>query len=174
MNIRKFKNIMPIIGKDAYIDPAATIIGDVEIGSNCSVWPSTVIRGDVNHIRIGNDTNIQDGSVLHVTHYGKYGDGSPLIIGDKVTIGHAVVLHACTIKDSVLIGMHSTVLDKVVIEPYVMIGAGSLVPEGKVLESGYLYFGNPVKKVRELTDEEKAFLDYSAEHYVSIKNDYTC
>lgn len=172
MAIRSFKDKTPIIGENTYVDPAATIIGDVEIGSDCSLWPATVTRGDVHHIRIGNNTNIQDGSVLHVTHYGKYGKGSPLIIGNNVTVGHAVVLHACTIGDNSLIGMHSTVLDEVVVEPYVMIGAGSLVPQGKTLESGHMYFGNPVKKIRALTDEEKEFLEYSAVHYVTLKDEY--
>jgi carbonic anhydrase/acetyltransferase-like protein (isoleucine patch superfamily) len=172
MAIRPYKDKTPVIGNNTYVDPAATIIGDVEIGSDCSLWPATVTRGDVNHIRIGNNTNIQDGSVLHVTHYGKYGKGSPLIIGNNVTVGHSVVLHACTIGDNSLIGMHSTVLDEVIVEPYVMIGAGSLVPQGKTLESGHMYFGNPVKKIRPLTDEEKEFLKYSAEHYVLLKDEY--
>jgi len=172
MAIRAYKDKNPVIGKNTYVDPAATVIGDVEIGSDCSLWPATVVRGDVYHIRIGNNTNIQDGSVLHVTHYGKFGKGLPLILGNNVTIGHGVILHACTISDSCLVGMHSTVLDEVVVEPYVMIGAGSLVPPGKILASGYMYFGNPVKKVRPLTDEEKTFLDYSAKHYVELKNEY--
>lgn len=163
---------MPTIGDKTYIDPAATVIGDTVIGDNSSVWPSAVIRGDVNIIRIGNKTNIQDGSVLHNTHVGKYSDGSPLIIGDYVTVGHNVILHGCEIKNFVLIGMGSTVLDNVVIEDEVILGANSLVTESKVLESGYLYMGAPAKKIRELTQEEKEFLKYSAEKYAQLKDDY--
>lgn len=172
MNIRPFKNKNPKIGNNTYIDPQACIIGDVEIGNDCSVWPMVVARGDVHHIRIGNNTNIQDGSVLHVTHYGKYGKGSPLIIGNNVTVGHKVLLHACTVGDNCLVGMGSIILDNSVLEPYVLLGAGSLVPENKTLESGYLYLGSPAKKIRALTMEEKEFLQYSAEHYARLKDEY--
>ena len=171
-NIRAYKNILPTIGKNTYVDPAATVIGDTVIGDDSSVWPGVVIRGDVNHIRIGDKTNIQDGSILHNTHKGKYSDGSPLIIGNKVTVGHKVILHGCTIKDFVLIGMGSSVLDNAVVETHVVLGANSLVTENKVLESGYLYMGSPAKKIRELTQEEKEFLDYSAENYAQLKDDY--
>ena len=148
------------------------IIGDVRIGENSSVWPLTVIRGDVNRITIGADTNIQDGSVLHVSHQGPYNEqGGALNIGDQVTVGHKAILHACTIHNECLIGMGSTVMDDAIIEPQVILGAGSLVPGGKVLQSGYLWLGNPVKRVRPLTDSEKEFLSYSAQHYVRLKND---
>ncbi|MFN3234341.1 MAG: gamma carbonic anhydrase family protein [Gammaproteobacteria bacterium] len=170
MAIRTFENKTPVIGNNAHVDETALILGDVEIGEDTSLWPMTVARGDVFHIRIGKRTNVQDNSVLHVTHYGKYGDGSPLIIGDDVTIGHRVIAHACTIGDCCLIGMGSIILDKAVIESHVLLGAGSLVPEGKVLESGYLYFGNPVKQIRKLSNEEIEFLSYSANHYVELKN----
>jgi carbonic anhydrase/acetyltransferase-like protein (isoleucine patch superfamily) len=171
MTIRPFEKHTPIIGINSYIDETALVLGDVETGEDSSIWPMTVIRGDVHRIRIGKRTNIQDGSILHVTHYGEYNpEGSPLIVGDDVTVGHGVVLHACTVGNRCLVGMHSTLLDDAVIEDEVMIGAHSLVPPKKVLESGFLYVGSPVKKIRPLTDEEKVFLKYSADHYVQLKN----
>jgi carbonic anhydrase/acetyltransferase-like protein (isoleucine patch superfamily) len=172
MTIRKFSGITPTIGEKTYIDQSAQVIGNVKIGEHSSVWPLVTIRGDVNSISIGNNTNIQDNSVLHVTHYGKYDKGAALHIGNHVTVGHQCILHACTIQDFCLIGMGSSVLDNTVIEPYVFLGAGSLVAEGKTLESGFLYLGRPAKKIRELTDEEKEFLGYSAEHYAKLKNQY--
>jgi carbonic anhydrase/acetyltransferase-like protein (isoleucine patch superfamily) len=170
MAVRSFENFTPVIPESVYVDDMALVVGDVELGEDCSIWPMTVIRGDVHRIRIGAKTNIQDGSVLHVTHYGEYNEeGSPLIIGDEVTVGHAAVLHACTVGNRCLIGMHATVLDDAVIEDDIIIGAHALVPPGKTLESGYLYVGSPVKQVRALTDEEKTFLRYSATHYVDLK-----
>ncbi len=172
-NIRAFKDVMPVIGKQTYIDEAACVIGDVVIGDNCSVWPMVAIRGDVNYIRIGDRTNIQDGSVLHVTHSGPLSpEGKALIIGSDVTVGHGVVLHACTIEDACLIGMGSVVLDGALIKQGAMIGAGSVVSPGKELEGGYLYVGTPARRARELKQEEKDFLLYSAQHYVKLKNDY--
>jgi len=172
-NIRPFKNISPTIGQQTYIDPAACIIGDVVMGNDCSVWPMVAIRGDVNYIRIGDRTNIQDGSVLHVTHKGPLSpQGNALVIGSDVTVGHNVVLHACTIEDECLIGMGSVVLDGAVIKKGAMIGAGSVVSPGKELEGGYLYVGTPARVVRELKQKEKDFLSYSAQHYVKLKNDY--
>jgi len=170
--IRSFKGIKPETPQSCYIDETALIIGDVKLGEHSSVWPMTVIRGDVNRIRIGNNTNIQDGSVLHVSHKGEYNlEGGALHIGNNVTVGHKVILHACTIGDSCLIGMGSIVMDNAIIEPQVMLGAGSLVTGGKTLESGYLWLGNPVKRVRKLTQKEITFLDYSALHYVKLKNE---
>ncbi|MGR5559236.1 gamma carbonic anhydrase family protein [Vibrio fortis] len=172
-SIRSYKGIAPKIGQDVYIDETAVLVGDIKIGDNSSVWPLVAARGDVNHIHIGQRTNIQDGSVLHVTHKNKENpDGYPLIIGNDVTIGHKVMLHGCTIQDRVLIGMGAIILDNVVVEQEVMIGAGSLVPPNKVLESGYLYVGSPVKQARPLTDKERAFLQKSADNYVQNKNDY--
>jgi carbonic anhydrase/acetyltransferase-like protein (isoleucine patch superfamily) len=137
------------------------------------VWPNTVIRGDVNFIRIGKNTNIQDLSMLHVNHKSSVDpEGSPLIIGDNVTIGHTVILHGCTIEDECLIGMGSIVMDKVVVQKQVLLAAGSLVPEGKLLESGYLYIGRPVKKIRTLTQDEILGLMASANNYVELKNLY--
>ena len=172
MSIRAFKNIWPQLANGAYIDPDATVIGDVHLGEHCSVWPGAVIRGDVNSIRIGDYTNIQDNSVLHVTHQNEAFTGAPLSIGNYVTVGHAVVLHGCTVHDFCLIGMQSTILDNAIIEPYVIVGAGSLVSPNKRLESGYLYVGSPARKVRPLTEQEKEFLKYSAEYYSKLKNDY--
>lgn len=171
MTIRNFENKTPEIHPSAYIDESAVVIGDVVIGKGSSVWPLTVIRGDIQRIRVGNRTNIQDGSVLHVTHGSEFcleADGYPLTIGDNVTVGHKAVLHACTIGSDSLIGMGSIVLDGAVIQDHVMLGAGSLVPPRKVLERGYLWLGNPVRKVRELTEKERAFLSYSANHYCDL------
>ncbi|WP_434762216.1 gamma carbonic anhydrase family protein [Vibrio fortis] len=172
-SIRSYKGIAPKIGQDVYIDETAVLVGDIKIGDDSSVWPLVAARGDVNQIHIGQRTNIQDGSVLHVTHKNKGNpDGYPLIIGNDVTIGHKVMLHGCTIQDRVLVGMGAIILDNVVVEQEVMIGAGSLVPPNKVLESGYLYVGSPVKQARPLTDKERAFLQKSADNYVQNKNDY--
>ncbi|KYN90397.1 gamma carbonic anhydrase family protein [Vibrio cidicii] len=172
-SIRSYKGIYPQIGDRVYIDSSSVLVGDIQIGDDSSIWPLVVARGDVNHIRIGERSNIQDGSVLHVTHKNAANpDGYPLIIGNDVTVGHKVMLHGCTIKDRVLVGMGAIVLDGVIIEEEVMIGAGSLVPPGKVLESGYLYVGSPVKQARPLTDKERAFLQKSADNYVQNKNDY--
>ncbi|ELV8626241.1 gamma carbonic anhydrase family protein [Vibrio cidicii] len=172
-SIRSYKGIYPQIGARVYIDSSSVLVGDIHIGDDSSIWPLVAARGDVNHIRIGERSNIQDGSVLHVTHKNAANpDGYPLIIGNDVTVGHKVMLHGCTIKDRVLVGMGAIVLDGVIIEEEVMIGAGSLVPPGKVLESGYLYVGSPVKQARPLTDKERAFLQKSADNYVQNKNDY--
>jgi len=171
--IRSFRGVTPRIGENSYIDESAVVIGDVEMGDNCSVWPLTVIRADINKIRIGNDTNIQDGSVLHVTHRSPFSpDGAELHIGDQVTVGHKVLLHGCRIGNQCLIGMGSIVTDNVHIEDRVMIGSGSLVPPNKVLESGYLYLGNPVKQKRLLSEREIEFLSYVAGHYVLMKESY--
>ena len=172
MTIRKFESHSPIIHESAYIDDTALVSGEVTIGEDSSVWPMTVIRGDVNHIKIGERSNIQDASVLHVTHASSEyttDSGYALIIGNDVTIGHKALLHACTIQNRVLVGMGSIVMDGVVVESETIIGAGSLIPPKKNLESGYLWMGSPAKKVRPLTDKEKTYLKYSAEHYVRLK-----
>lgn len=173
MAIRDFEKHSPTIAMSAYVDEQAVVIGDVELGDDVSVWPMTVIRGDVNHIRIGARTNIQDGSVLHVTHDSEHAPGGyPLVVGEGVTVGHKVILHACTIGNYCLVGMGSTVLDGAVLGDKVMLGANSLVSPGKVLEGGYLYLGSPAQKVRKLKDSEMAWLEYSAAHYVVLKNRY--
>lgn len=170
MPIKTFESHTPVIHPDAYVDDQAYVSGQTRIGAGSSVWPMVVIRGDINHIHIGQRTNIQDGSVLHVTHGGPFTtpDGFPLIIGDEVTVGHNAVLHACTIGNRCLIGMSATVMDGVTLEENTMIGAGSLVPPHKTLESGYLWVGNPVKRVRPLTGKEKAYLEYSAHYYCKL------
>ncbi len=171
--IRNFRDKTPQIGDQVYIDESAVVIGDVSLGDRSSVWPLTTIRGDINRIRIGADSNIQDGSVLHVTHRGEFSpEGAELIIGDQVTVGHKVLLHGCRIGNQCLIGMGSIVTDNAVIEDRVMIGSGSLVPPGKRLESGYLYLGNPVQQKRPLSDREIEFFAYVAEHYVKLARDY--
>ncbi len=173
MNIRSYQGISPSIADHVYIDDSAVVIGDVSIGEHSSVWPMTVVRGDVNSVAIGARTNIQDGSVLHVTHqHETIPDGYALTIGNDVTVGHKVILHGCTIKDQCLIGMGACVMDGVLVESKVLLGAGSLVPMGKVLEGGFLWLGNPVRKVRPLTKAEFDWLDYSAAHYVDLKNRY--
>ncbi|MGR9088581.1 MAG: gamma carbonic anhydrase family protein [Gammaproteobacteria bacterium] len=173
MSVREFNNKRPRIGERVYIDDRATVIGDVTLGDDVSIWPSTVIRGDVERITIGDGTNVQDGSVLHVTHYGKYTDrGYPLAIGKGVTIGHRAVVHACTIGNYCLVGIGAIIMDDVVLEDYVMLGAGALVPPGKRLDGGFLYVGSPAKQVRPLSDSEKEFLEYSYQHYIHLKDEY--
>ena len=172
-NIQSFQGHFPIVANGVYVHNSATVIGHVNLGENVSVWPGAVIRGDINFIKIGAGSNIQDCAVLHVNHQSAYDPaGSPLIIGNNVTIGHAVILHGCTIDDESLIGMGSIVMDKVVVQKHVIVAAGSLVPEGKVLESGYLYMGSPVKKIRALTADEITFFMVSAQNYIQLKNQY--
>ena len=171
--IRSYRDKTPLIGDGSYIDETAVVIGDVVIGENCSVWPLTVIRGDINIIRIGDNTNIQDGSVLHVTHRGDYSpDGAELHIGSQVTIGHKALLHGCRVGNQCLIGMGSIITDNAVIEDRVIIGSGSLVPPGKTLESGFLYLGNPAVKKRPLSQSEIEYLAYVAKHYVLLQQHY--
>lgn len=173
MALRSYLNTFPQISDGCYIDDSAVIIGDVAVDAQASVWPCAVIRGDVNSIRIGKRSNIQDLAMLHVSHkHDAKPEGSPLIIGDDVTVGHHVVLHGCQVGNRVLIGIGSTVLDDAVIEDDVMIGAGSLVPPRKHLQSGWLYMGAPVRQIRRLTEDELAFLRYSANHYVLLAGNY--
>lgn len=164
---------MPRLAEGAYVDEQACVIGDVHLGIDASVWPFAAVRGDVNRIRIGARTNVQDNSVLHVTHDGPYSPGgADLVIGEDVTIGHGVILHACHIGNRVLVGMGSIVLDRVEIADDVFIAAGSLVTPGKKLQSGWLYAGQPAKPLRELKPDELENLRYSATHYVRVKNRY--
>ncbi len=170
--IRAFKNALPEIDPTVYIDTNAVVIGNVKIGQDSSIWPMTVLRGDINEIIIGQRTNIQDGTVVHVTHAGDFNpNGFATHIGNEVIVGHKAVLHGCTIHDHVLIGIGAIVMDGVVIESNVMVGAGSLVAPNKRLTTG-LWIGSPAKKVRDLTDKEMAFLKYSADYYVALKNQY--
>ena len=171
--IRSFKGHNPSLGKGVFVDHSAVIIGDVEIGEDSSVWPNTVIRGDMHHIRIGSRCSIQDGSVLHITHASDYNPGGyPLIIGNEVTIGHMAMLHGCTVGSQVLIGMQAMIMDGAVVEDKVVIGAGTLVPPGKTLKSGYLYVGRPAKAARPLTDKEMSYFSYTAGNYVKLKNEH--
>ncbi|MDH1009380.1 gamma carbonic anhydrase family protein [Pseudomonas nicosulfuronedens] len=173
MTIRTYQGKTPSLGERVFVDASAVVIGDVEIGTDSSVWPLVVIRGDMHRIRIGARTSVQDGSVLHITHAGPFNpDGFPLTIGDEVTIGHKVLLHGCTLGSRILVGMGSIVMDGAVIEDEVILGAGSLVPPGKVLESGFLYVGSPVKKARPLSDKERAFFSYTAGNYVKLKDQH--
>jgi carbonic anhydrase/acetyltransferase-like protein (isoleucine patch superfamily) len=173
MAIRPYKDIHPTIAPGAYVDDAAAVIGDVVIGADASVWPMCSIRGDVNAIRIGARSNIQDGTIIHVTHrHAALPDGRPTIVGDDVTVGHQCILHACTIENLCLVGMGSVVLDGAILRAGVLLGAGSLVTEGKELEGGYLWVGRPAKRMRALTEQERAWFAYSAKHYVKLKDDY--
>ena len=173
MNIRPYRGQLPRLGENVYIDPAAVVIGDVELGDDASLWPFVVARGDVNRIRIGARTNIQDGAVLHVTHDGPYSPGGfPLLVGADVTVGHGAILHACTIEDACLIGMHATVLDGARVSKHAMVGAGALVSPGKIVGAGELWLGNPARCVRKLSESQIEQLYYSAKHYVRLKNEY--
>jgi carbonic anhydrase/acetyltransferase-like protein (isoleucine patch superfamily) len=172
-NLRAYRDVLPKLGARVYVDPAASVIGDVELGDDVSIWPGAAVRGDVEKIRIGARTNVQDGAVLHVTHDGPYSPGGfPCIVGTDVTIGHAAVVHACTIEDCCLIGMHATVLDGAVVKRHAFVGAGALVAPGKVVGEGELWVGNPARCVRKLSDTEIEALHYSANHYVELKDDY--
>ncbi len=172
-NIRPYLKHFPQIADSAFIDPSAVIIGRVTIAKNASIWCNVVIRGDVAAISIDENSNIQDLTMLHVTHDnpGKTVETS-LVIGKNVTVGHNCCLHACQLRNNILVGMGTTILDNVVVEENVMIGAGSLVPQGKRLAAGHLYFGNPVKQIRPLTAAEIAHLAYSAQHYVKIAQNH--
>ncbi|MCC6506569.1 MAG: UDP-3-O-(3-hydroxymyristoyl) glucosamine N-acyltransferase [Alphaproteobacteria bacterium ADurb.BinA280] len=172
--LRAFDGVSPKLGQRVYVDPAATVIGDVAIGDDSSIWPAVVIRGDVNFIRIGARSSIQDGTVIHVSHDGPFTrpGGFPTVIGNDVTVGHSVVLHGCTLEDACLIGMHASVLDGAVVQKHGFVGAGALIPPGKVVGSGELWVGNPARKLRDLSQREIDSLLYSAQHYVRLKDRY--
>lgn len=173
MSLYPYLNTFPIPGDRVYLHPSCQVIGDVTIGDDSSIWCNTVLRGDVNRVVVGRGSNVQDLTMGHVSHKTpEKPGGSPLIIGDYVTVGHAVILHGCTIGNDCLIGMGSIIMDDVVIPDQVMIGAGSLVSPGKVLESGMLYMGRPARAVRALTQQEISYLRYSAEHYIRLKDNY--
>lgn len=173
MTLRRYKDVLPTVDATAYVDPAAVVIGDVVVGPDSSIWPMCSVRGDVNSIRIGARTNIQDGSVIHVTHrYSELPQGHAVSVGDDVTVGHRCTLHGCAIESRCLIGMGSTILDGAILRSGVFLGAGSLVTEGKELEGGYLWIGRPAKKARALTEQEWKWFEYSARHYVELKNSY--
>lgn len=169
-----YKNITPVIGEKTWVAPSADVIGDVSCGEDCSIWFGCVVRGDVHYIKIGNRVNIQDLSMIHVTHYKKEdkSDGNPTIIEDDVTIGHRVMLHGCTIEKACLIGMSATILDGAVIGKESIVGAGALVTKNKVFPPRSLIMGTPAKVIRELNDDEIKELYASASRYVEFKNDY--
>ncbi|WP_027849286.1 gamma carbonic anhydrase family protein [Marinospirillum minutulum] len=170
MTIRSYQGITPKLGKNVFVDPTAVVMGDVELGEGASVWPMAVVRGDMHSIRIGKATSVQDGAVLHITHASDFNpDGFPLTIGDEVTIGHKAILHGCTLGNRILVGMGALVMDGVTVEDEVIIAAGALVAPGKTLCSGYVYAGNPARKMRELTEKERAFFSYSAANYVALQ-----
>ena len=172
-NLRKYNGIYPTLGKATYVDISSVLIGDITLDDDVSIWPFVAARGDVNTITIGAGTNVQDGTVLHVTRKSTNNpSGNPLIIGADVTIGHKCMLHGCTLGDRILVGMGAIIMDGSIVEDDVFIGAGSLVPPNKTLISGYLYVGNPAKQVRKLKESELAFLKQSAINYIDLKNDY--
>ncbi|MCP1676850.1 carbonic anhydrase/acetyltransferase-like protein (isoleucine patch superfamily) [Natronocella acetinitrilica] len=169
--LRTFESCRPVLASSAWVDATALVVGDVELAADVSVWPMTVVRGDVNHVRIGARTNIQDGTIIHVAHDREgVQKGFPTLIGEDCTIGHRAIVHACTVGDACLIGMAATVMDGAVLEDEVILAAGALVPPGKRLESGHLYVGSPARMQRCLSDKEREFLRYSAAHYVKLKN----
>ena len=172
--LRPFRDRLPTLGARAYVDPAASVIGDVVLGDDVSIWPATVIRGDVNFIRIGARTNLQDGSVVHVSHDGPHAKlgGFATRIGEDVTIGHKAIIHACTIEDAALIGMGAIVLDGAVVKKHGFVGAGALIAPGKVVGEGEMWLGNPGRFARRLSDAEMEALYYSAQHYVRLKDEY--
>ncbi|SEA94192.1 gamma carbonic anhydrase family protein [Pedobacter hartonius] len=151
----------PVWGENCFIAPNATIVGDVSIGNNCSVWFNAVIRGDVNTITIGNDSNIQDGAVIHATY-----QKAKTFIGNRVSVGHNAIVHGCTLKDHVLVGMGAIVMDDAVVEEYCIIAAGSVILERTICESGYLYAGIPAKKIKPVTEEQRALLNKLPDNYI--------
>lgn len=172
-NVRAYRGSVPTLGARVYIDPAATVIGAVELDTDVSIWPGAVLRGDVERIYVGARSNVQDGAIVHVTHDGPYTPGGHACrIGSDVTIGHAAVVHACTVEDGCLIGMHATVLDGAVVHHHAFVGAGALIAPGKSVGTGELWVGNPARCVRRLSDREIEALEYSARHYVELKDTY--
>ena len=174
MTIRPYLDQIPSLGVRVYVDPAATVIGTVTLGDDVSIWPGCVVRGDVNFIRIGARSNIQDGTVIHVSHDGPHAKlgGFATVIGEDVTIGHKAIIHACRIEDAALIGMGAVLLDGAVVRKHGFVGAGALLAPGKVVGEAELWLGNPARKVRVLSDAEIEGLYYSAQHYVRLKDHY--
>lgn len=171
--MRIFEGVQPRLGERVHVDPAATVIGDVWLDDDVSVWPGAVVRGDVHCIRVGARSNIQDGAIIHVTHDGPYTPGGQAcLIGNDVTIGHGAIVHACTVHDACLIGMHATILDGAEIGPHALVGAGAVVTAGKIVGEGELWVGNPARCVRTLDRQAIEQLDYSAAHYVRLKDRY--
>lgn len=170
--IREFNGNSPKIHETAFVAETAAVIGNVEIGSNSSIWYGVVIRGDMNYIRIGANTNIQDGTVIHVDSEGEHWHGRPTLIGDNVTVGHRVMLHACTLEDNSFVGMSATVLDGAVVESGAMVAAGALVTPGKRVLKGQLWGGMPARYMRDLRQEEKDYFEFVIEHYMDVSGKY--
>ena len=172
-NIITFEGMTPKIGQKSWVHSSSTIIGDVELGEDVSIWPGVVIRADVNRVVIGDRTNIQDGSIIHVTNPGANPpDGYPTIIGNDVTVGHGAMLHGCTIGDGVLIGMRAILLDGSRVESHSILGAGALLAPGKVVRSGEVWVGAPARRIKVLSEEEIEGLYLSAKQYVTLKDRY--
>ncbi len=172
-NLRAYLGTRPTLGARVFVDSSAVVIGNVTLGDDSSIWPTAVLRGDVQTITVGARTSIQDGSVLHVTSSNPaYPQGLPLVVGNDVTVGHTVTLHACRIGNFCLIGMGSIVLDDVHIEEFVLVGAGSVVTPRSKLTTRSLYLGNPARRVRDLKDGEIEMIKHSANHYVKVKENY--
>ncbi len=172
-DVFRYMRASPRLGRKVYISEHSHVSGSVILGDDVSVWPMAVIRGDVNDIVIGDRCNIQDGAVLHVSHAGPWTpSGAPLVLGRDITVGHSAVLHGCTIGDGCLIGMRALVLDGVKVSAGSLVAAGSVVAPGTEIPSGTLWRGNPARLARDLTEREKDLLDYSAGHYVRLKNEY--
>ena len=165
--IRPFRGVHPRIDPTAYVADNATVIGDVEVGARASIWFGTVLRGDVYHIRIGAETSVQDNTVIHVTH-----GAHATVVGSRVTVGHSVTLHGCTIGDRCILGMSATILDQAEIGDQCIVGAGSLVTPGTRIPARSLVLGSPARVKRQLTDEELRWLDSSADHYVELLRTY--
>ncbi|MFT4995291.1 MAG: carbonic anhydrase/acetyltransferase-like protein (isoleucine patch superfamily) [Paraglaciecola sp.] len=175
MSIRSYKGVLPHLGHGCYVDESAVLVGDVKCAEQVSIWPLVAARGDVNSIRIGARSNIQDGTVLHVSRVSPaHPKGFPLVIGEDVTVGHKCMLHGCSLGNRILVGMGTIIMDGAMVEDDVFIGAGALVPPNKTLHSGFLYVGSPVKQARALNEGEMAFLKQSAENYVLLKDEYLC
>jgi carbonic anhydrase/acetyltransferase-like protein (isoleucine patch superfamily) len=173
MSIRTYKSKSPKLAEHCYVDASSVIVGDVDCAEHVSIWPLVAARGDVNYIRIGARTNIQDGSVLHVSRTSEANPkGFPLVIGADVTVGHKCMLHGCTLGDRILVGMGAIIMDGVIVEDDVFIGAGTLVPPNKTLKSGFLYKGNPAQQARPLKESEVNFLKQSALNYIKLKDEY--
>lgn len=167
MPVLPYRDAQPRMHEDAFVAPGAHVIGDVHVGARSSIWFGAVVRGDVFHIRIGAETNIQDNSVVHVTT-----DRHPAIIGDRVTVGHRVILHGCTVEDGALIGMGAVVMDRARIGAGALVGAGAIVTEGTEIPPGTLALGSPARVKRELTEAEKKHLAWTAPHYWELAEEY--
>ncbi|GIX31669.1 MAG: gamma carbonic anhydrase family protein [Porticoccaceae bacterium] len=173
MALRSFRGRSPRLSERVYVDPAATVIGDVTLAEDVSIWPGAVVRGDMHWIRIGARSNVQDNAVLHITHPSRFNPGGfPLEIGEEVVVGHRAILHGCTLGNRILVGNGAILNDGVVVEDEVIIGAGCVVPPGKRLAGGFVYLGSPARQARPISESEREFLRYSPANYVRLKDEY--